>query len=98
MERGGFSSVSRPFSFHNVMRSIFVPLKLDAHARGLALETSLDPRIDEVAKKAAYPDEQGEGILQEGDGLMMGDEMRLRQGSRCRVLPFEPWTLTCPFQ
>lgn len=78
MERGGFSSVSRPFSFHNVMRSIFVPLKIDTNARGLSLETSLDTRIDEVARKAAYPEEEG-GVVQEGDGVMLGDEMRLRQ-------------------
>lgn len=78
MERGGFSSVSRPFSFHSVMRSIFVPLRIDTNARGLLLETSLDPRIDEVARKAAFPEEDG-AIVQEGDGIMLGDEMRLRQ-------------------
>lgn len=78
MERGGFSSVSRPFSFHNVMRSIFVPLRIDTNARGLQLETSLDPRIDEVARRAAFPEEDG-AIVQEGDGIMLGDEMRLRQ-------------------
>lgn len=77
MERGGFSSVSRPFSLHQVMASIFVPLRIDTNARGLLLETQLDPRIDEVAKRAAYPEE--DTIVQEGDGVMLGDEMRLRQ-------------------
>ena len=60
------------------MASIFVPLRIDTNARGLALETELDPRIDEVAKRAAYPEEEG-SIVQEGDGVMLGDEMRLRQ-------------------
>ncbi|GAA5928468.1 hypothetical protein JCM10213_005744, partial [Rhodosporidiobolus nylandii] len=78
MERGGFSSVSRPFSLHNVMRSIFVPLRLDAAARGLTLETSLDERIDKLALEAAFPDEDI-GEVREGDGKVMGDEMRLRQ-------------------
>ncbi|GAA5830774.1 hypothetical protein JCM11251_001070 [Rhodosporidiobolus azoricus] len=78
MERGGFSSVSRPFSLHNVMRSIFVPLRLDAAARGLALETSLDTRVDRLALQAAFPDEVIEDA-REGEGRVMGDEMRLRQ-------------------
>ncbi|KAM0756348.1 hypothetical protein T439DRAFT_352046 [Meredithblackwellia eburnea MCA 4105] len=82
MEKGGFSSVSRPFSLHNVMRSIFVPLRLDATARGLKLDTSLDLRVDEVAYRAAFPDhleDQFESVVQVGDGIVMGDEMRLRQ-------------------
>ncbi|GAA5885713.1 hypothetical protein JCM6882_007538 [Rhodosporidiobolus microsporus] len=78
MERGGFSSVSRPFSLHNVMRSIFVPLRLDSAARGLSLETSLDTRIDQLALQAAFPDEIIKDA-QEGEGRLMGDEMRLRQ-------------------
>lgn len=80
MERGGFTSVSRPFSFHNVMRSIFVPLRLDANARGLDLITALDVRVDEVAVRAAFPEEAGDNDpVNEGDGTVMGDEMRLRQ-------------------
>ncbi|GAA6063145.1 hypothetical protein JCM10212_001193 [Sporobolomyces blumeae] len=78
MERGGFSSVSRPFSLHNLMRSIFVPLRLDAAARNLDLETSLDSRVDRLARLAAYPSES-EDEIREGDGFVMGDEMRLRQ-------------------
>jgi osomolarity two-component system sensor histidine kinase SLN1 len=60
------------------MRSIFGPLKLDANARGLELETSLDCRIDEVATKAAYQESDCQ-IIGEGSGIVMGDEMRLRQ-------------------
>ncbi|GAA6047025.1 hypothetical protein JCM3770_004158 [Rhodotorula araucariae] len=78
MERGGFSSVSRPFSLHNVMRSIFVPLRLDAAARGLQLDTSLDRRVDQLAVQAAEAG-LGGADTNEGDGMVMGDEMRLRQ-------------------
>jgi hypothetical protein len=60
------------------MRSIFVPLKLDAASRGLDLETSLDTRVDELARLAAYPGEPIDNV-REGDGMVMGDEMRLRQ-------------------
>jgi len=78
MERGGFSSVSRPFSLHNVMRAIFVPLRLDAASRGLQLDTSLDIRIDQIAVQAAGIG-PGDSTTEEGDGFVMGDEMRLRQ-------------------
>ncbi|GAA5837911.1 hypothetical protein JCM9279_004065 [Rhodotorula babjevae] len=78
MERGGFSSVSRPFSLHNVMRSIFVPLRLDAASRGLQLDTSLDLRVDQLAVRAAEIG-PGDESTEEGDGFVMGDEMRLRQ-------------------
>ncbi|GAA6001123.1 uncharacterized protein JCM10292_006385 [Rhodotorula paludigena] len=81
MERGGFSSVSRPFSLHNVMRSIFVPLRLDAAARGLTLDTTLDVRIDELAVQASRGGQPlpPNMAVREGDGVVMGDEMRLRQ-------------------
>lgn len=78
MEKGGFSTVSRPMKLHDVMKSIFGPIQLDATARGLKLSTSLDLRIDEVAHKAAY-EEEGDKVVQFGDGVVMGDEMRLRQ-------------------
>lgn len=78
MERGGFSSVQRPFSLHKVMQSIAIPLRLDAAARGLTLNPSFDKRVDEVAVRAAYPDEDPTDI-REGDGIVIGDEVRLRQ-------------------
>ena len=38
----------KPYAFHQVMRSLFVPLRLATDARGLQLETDLDPNIDKV--------------------------------------------------
>lgn len=60
------------------MRSILEPLRIDATARGLTLETSLDLNIDAVAKRVASPDLDHESV-EEGDGIVLGDEMRLRQ-------------------
>ncbi|KAK4700553.1 hypothetical protein P7C70_g5691, partial [Phenoliferia sp. Uapishka_3] len=58
--------------------SIIGPLRLDATARGLELVASLDPRIDEVAVRAMNP--PGAIIsCEEGDGILMGDEIRIRQ-------------------
>lgn len=72
------------------MKDIFSPLRLDATARGLTLETHLDPRIDEVAVKAALLEgEQWDGIVYEGEGILMGDEMRLRQGSHFHFHSFQ---------
>ena len=48
MDSGRFESVSRPYQFHKVMRSMFVPLKLATDARGLELVTDLDKNIDLV--------------------------------------------------
>lgn len=63
------------------MRSIVGPLRLDANAKGLALETSFDPRIDVFAKSAAYGAGSKEcDVVAEGDGILVGDEMRLKQG------------------
>lgn len=50
MERGGFSTVSRPFSFITVMNSLLLPLQLDAASKGLELETVLDPKIEAAAE------------------------------------------------
>ncbi|ORY88015.1 hypothetical protein BCR35DRAFT_29860 [Leucosporidium creatinivorum] len=79
MERGGFSSVSRPFSLHNVIRAICTPVEMESNARGLGFSAHLDPRVDEVAKRAAGAIGEDEGLVEEGAGLVMGDEMRLRQ-------------------
>lgn len=38
----------KPYGFHQVMKSLFVPLRLATDARGLEFVTELDPNIDEV--------------------------------------------------
>ncbi|KAM0753644.1 hypothetical protein T439DRAFT_322531 [Meredithblackwellia eburnea MCA 4105] len=81
MERGGFSSVNRPFSFHRVVRGVIGPLKLETAAKGLHLVTSLDPRLDEVAVRASTKAgvEFNAAGIKEGDGVVVGDEVRIRQ-------------------
>lgn len=82
MDSGRFETVSRPYSFHQVMRGLFVPLRLATDARQLELVTDLDPCIDKVARDAVYvahgldPEKVPE---QDGDGLVVGDETRLMQ-------------------
>ncbi|EIN11065.1 hypothetical protein PUNSTDRAFT_125617 [Punctularia strigosozonata HHB-11173 SS5] len=87
MDSGRFESVHKPYRFHETVNSLLVPLRLATDARGLRLVTSLDPAVDRAARRAAYeamgydpatvtkmieehPDE---------DGVVVGDEMRLRQ-------------------
>lgn len=77
MERGGFSSVSRPFSLHNLMRSIVSNVELESAVKGLTVESSLDLAVDEAAKRSMLEDEEATAL--EGEGIVMGDEMRLRQ-------------------
>lgn len=73
MDSGRFESVSKPYAFHQAMHSLFVPLRLATNARGLQLITDLDRRIDRVACAAA-----GRRVG-DGEGVVVGDEMRLRQ-------------------
>src|SRR5229473_7617461 len=54
MDSGRFESVSRPYAFHQVMRGLFVPLRLATDARRLELETDLDPCIDKVRLSHLY--------------------------------------------
>ncbi|KAF9269218.1 hypothetical protein L218DRAFT_953768 [Marasmius fiardii PR-910] len=90
MDSGKFESLARPYAFHQVMRSMFIPLRLATDARRLELVTDLDFNIDEVARRAAYefmgqdPEtidrhlkEQPSGT--EHWGMVVGDETRLRQ-------------------
>ncbi|CCM01334.1 uncharacterized protein FIBRA_03383 [Fibroporia radiculosa] len=87
MDSGRFESVHKPYAFHQVMRSMFVPLQLATDARGLEFVTDLDPHIDEIARRALY-EALGEShgainkrVAQdpEEDGIVVGDETRLRQ-------------------
>ncbi|TFK48405.1 hypothetical protein OE88DRAFT_1713978 [Heliocybe sulcata] len=87
MDSGRFESVSKPYSFHHVMRSLLVPLQLATNARNLELVTEFDENIDLVSRRAAYlamghqPDVV-EKLVQEHpdeDGIVCGDETRFRQ-------------------
>lgn len=77
----------QPYGFHHVMRSLFIPLRLTTNARGLEFETELDPKIDQVVRRAAYEamGESEEVICKHMtehpnvDGIVVGDESRLRQ-------------------
>ncbi|KAG9224045.1 hypothetical protein CCMSSC00406_0004339 [Pleurotus cornucopiae] len=87
MDSGKFESSFRPYPLHQVMRSLFIPLQLAANARHLQFETSLDPRIDTVARREAYramgrSQEEIKQLLEEDTeaaGMVVGDETRLRQ-------------------
>ncbi|KAF8605922.1 hypothetical protein BDV93DRAFT_490002 [Ceratobasidium sp. AG-I] len=87
MDSGRFESVSKPYAFHTVMRSMLVPLKLAADARGLDLVSEFDPMIDETIRRANRGDEVKRGMGDEKDrdedddeeAIVIGDEMRLRQ-------------------
>ncbi|CAE6417607.1 unnamed protein product [Rhizoctonia solani] len=88
MDSGKFESVSKPYAFHTVMRSMLVPLRLAADARGLELISEFDPAIDETIRKANHGDGIKRGLVEGGaverddaeeEAVVLGDEMRLRQ-------------------
>lgn len=86
MDSGRFESVARPYAFHAVMHSLFVPLRLATDARQLRFVTEFDREIDRVARRALY---ESEGVQEaeirrrmaagDEDGVVVGDETRLRQ-------------------
>lgn len=49
MDSGRFESVLKPYKFHQVMRSLFVPLRMATDARKLEFVTDLDHSIDQVS-------------------------------------------------
>ncbi|KAF7308951.1 Histidine kinase [Mycena kentingensis (nom. inval.)] len=87
MDSGTFEVSSRPFAFHTVVRSLFVPLQLSTDARGQEFVANLDPNIDKVARWAAYQamGETSEVIKEhmrehpEVAGVVTGDHVRLNQ-------------------
>lgn len=87
MDSGRFESVAKPYAFHQIMKSLFVPLRLATDARGLQFSIELDENIDEVARRAlyqarGYSEEEIERALAqplEEDAVVVGDETRLRQ-------------------
>lgn len=79
--------MSKPYAFHTVMRSMLVPLKLAADARGLDLISEFDPAIDDTIRKANRVDEIKRGMGQgddkdkaledeeEEEAVVIGDEV-----------------------
>lgn len=63
MDSGRLESVNRPYPFHTALRSMLVPLKLAADARGLLLETEIDKRIDEVIRSTFVSHKQISNVL-----------------------------------
>jgi osomolarity two-component system sensor histidine kinase SLN1 len=87
MDAGRFESVSKPYAFHKVIRSLMVGLQLAAEAKGLEVIADFDPNIDLVARTMMYR-EQGKSeewinwqlaYNPHEDAELMGDEMRLVQ-------------------
>ncbi|KAG1737208.1 Tco5, signal transduction HAMP domain histidine kinase [Suillus lakei] len=85
MDSGRFEILSKPYKFHAVMRSLFIPLRMATDARNLELVTCLDETIDKVARQAAY-EAAGENLAESEkylenmeDGIVLGDATRLRQ-------------------
>jgi osomolarity two-component system sensor histidine kinase SLN1 len=77
MDSGKFENVVKPYAFHQVMRSLFVPLKLATDARKLVFETELDGAIDVVSLWAAG------SLFRSGCSLISRD--RSRRGRRTRL-------------
>jgi len=79
LDAGKFENVVRPFSFHQVLRTLCVPLRMATDARGLELIVEMDPLIDQFARRATGESEDAIRSRPRDPGIMVGDEMRLRQ-------------------
>ncbi|KAH8116382.1 hypothetical protein DFH11DRAFT_1828708 [Phellopilus nigrolimitatus] len=94
MDSGRLESVAMPYSFHETMRGLLVPLELATKARNLQLVEELDESIDILgAPQWESLSAQNRLDVQDGGatfekhwearpdeyGVVVGDEMRLRQ-------------------
>ncbi|KAJ7580150.1 hypothetical protein C8J56DRAFT_962344 [Mycena floridula] len=87
IDLGYFESVSKPFDFHQVMKTLYNTLNIPAAHKQLKFEMTLDPRIDQAARRSAYrslglnEDAIANHMAQFPDvpGIVVGDEARLRQ-------------------
>ncbi|KAF5379640.1 hypothetical protein D9757_009182 [Collybiopsis confluens] len=87
LDSGQFELVSKPYAFHQTIRSLFIPLQMATAQKGLTLHTELDPNIDKLARCAAYRAMgEREDVIQrhlvdhpDVDGVVIGDEARFRQ-------------------
>lgn len=48
MDSGRFESLLRPYPFHQILRSLFIPIVLATDARQMEFVQDLDPAIDAV--------------------------------------------------
>ncbi|KAG9313135.1 Tco5, signal transduction HAMP domain histidine kinase [Chiua virens] len=81
MDSGRFEILSKPYAFHAVIRTLFIPLRMATNARNLELVTHLDKTIDDVARRAACEaaGEDPSTMIDDEDGVVLGDAIRLRQ-------------------
>lgn len=88
MDAGQLVTVDRPYHLHKTIRSMLPSASLVAASRGIQVKLDLDERIDLVARRAilaqnGLPDSEIQERLADpkipNDGLIAGDEMRMRQ-------------------
>ncbi|KAL0956096.1 hypothetical protein HGRIS_002265 [Hohenbuehelia grisea] len=79
MDSGILEFSSRPYGFHQAIRSLVTPLRMAAHARKLDFEVTLDPRIDEITGRAVAASFDEPYTADPTQSLVVGDETRLRQ-------------------
>ncbi|KAJ7738390.1 hypothetical protein B0H16DRAFT_1424929 [Mycena metata] len=73
MDSGHFETIARPFPLHRSIRSILDQVAVQAKARNIVLERSLDERIDAVPLSPVSKTEETEGLW------VVGSELRLQQ-------------------
>lgn len=88
MDGGQLATVDRPYHFHKMLKSMMNSASLVGASRGVKVNLDLDERIDATARLAmlaqhGLPDAEIQRRLFDptipNDGLVAGDEMRMRQ-------------------